>query len=381
MIISTVERFCAAFIPDQVDTAPELGGYITHSFINTSAIDIVVVDRNNEVTVIDKALPGATTNEPGLTVKMTRYHPTEKNARASLDYIRGFGNLFGCASRLFQDTATTHQKGFTRSNMGGVHVCRRFFVPVNKIENAGALFEENTGLVLGVSGHDNLQDMVHPDSNEFRVLRQNAPLYDNKPVGRLFEIVDSLRQHRERFVYVGNGVLRVNAVVDSSRSDGLYVTEVQCKGGNRSSSTTVRYDFEEGYKIFGLYLSREEAETGGNPGLAAQRELEELKAKIARDAVEMKHREQVQTHENTLVERRIRTEQSTLDHTLETSLAIERLRTAQLQENQKREDAIRNAEFSAYSNNLRSSSEMFKYVPVFIAGCAALLGGLALWKR
>lgn len=380
MLSRIIERICAGFIADYGDTGAEVGGFITHSFLNTSHADIVVVDRNNEATLVEKALPGANTAEPGLIVKMTRFHPTEKSKQAGLHFNHALGNILGRISLVFQDTLNTHQKGFTKTPRGGITVCRRYFIPISRIENAKVLFEENTGLVLA-TGCDNYEMLVHPDSREYRTMNQNAQLYDNKPVGRMFEIVDTLRQHRERFVFVGNGVLRVDAVIDPSRADGLYVTEVQCKGGNRSSTVTVRYDFEEGYKKFGLYLSREEAETGGNPGLAAIRELEELRAKIAKEALESKQKEQVETRAVQSLETQQRMIDMQREHELRTRIGLESMETKRIQEDAQRQSAIREAELHAYSTRLKSSSETMRFIPAVIAGVVALVGGFALWKR
>lgn len=384
-LTSAVHRYIAKFNNDVNDVGVEAGGAITHSFINSTHHDILVVDRNNEAILVERAQPGTDMSEPGLTIKMHRYHASRKSGSSAAHYTRLMGTTLGGMNEIHNDTLNILSKNMVTAS-GTLSICRRFFVPLKEIENHTTVFEQKTGLVLSIDG--SCASILHPESEEFRMSNQNASFLENQPVGRLYEIVDNHRQHKERFVYIGNEVLRVPYTLDRERADGLYITEVESRGGVRSVSKTTRYDFEEGYKKFGLFITKEEAETSGNPGLNQQRLIEELKSRLAvrqaEEAVTSVDRKSEQEREA----QDLRSAES-LSKLQENAYMVELRRHAEEQkqiteearERTKRDDIRREAEYASYSSSLKSTSDTIKFVPAIIAGVAALCGGIMIFSR
>ena len=391
-LAKALARYVASFKMDILDTGAEAGGSITFSFINSSHLDIVVLDRNNENLFVEKALPGTDVSEPGLTIKMTRYHSSRASTNAIGNLTNSLASQHGGFNVIQQNTLDIVSRGMIE-RCGASTVCRRFFVPIKDIENHRSVFETRTGLVLCVNG--GWSDVCHPESEEFRAKNQNAGFLDKQPVGRLFEIVDNHHQHKERFVFVGNEVLRVHYTADVERDNGLWVTEVESKGGARSVSRTTRYDFEEGYKKFGLFLTREEAETSGNPGILQQKEIEDLKRQIAVDNHKMAIIEQARAAE--VAERKSMLEKSshelkesqaaiTLQETMANSetqrwINEQRRITEIMKDDAERERIRRDVAHSSYSSSLKSSTDTFKYVPAIVTGVLAAGAGLLYFLK
>lgn len=387
-----LRHFIATFKHDILDTSPEPNGYISLSFKNTSHCDVIVVDRNNETLLVEKALPGTDTSVPGFEIKMTRRHATRASTNAIANLTNTMASIIGGMNALHKDTLAILTKNIVEGT-GATSIARRFFVPIKDIENDRAIFEQQSGLVLCVAGGH--LEVVHPESQEYRMRNQNNEFLNNQPVGRLYEIVDNFRTHKERFVFVGNEVLRIHYTADNTRADGLYVTEVESLGGATSKSVTKHYEFEEGFKKFGLFLTKEEALTNGNPSHIHQLELENLKAKLAHseqlnrlEASKDKGIEIVQTREQREKDNFIRDQERAESvrqaaYTAELARQVEEQKriTAEMAEKAKRDELRREMAQSAYSTNLKTTSETIKFIPALIAGVVAICGGLVLWRK
>lgn len=386
-LIVAIARHRAVFVMDKMDTGPEAGGSITFSFINTTCLDIVVIDRNHESMFIERAMPGTNMDEPGLMIKMTRNHPTRSSMNAVPTLIGDLANQHGGPNSVQASALSVYATSLRGGNGSGT-ICRRYFVPLKDIENNTNLFETQTGLVISVN--QGWQNVCHPESEEFRSKNQNTSFFDNQPVGRLFEIVDNERQHKERFVFVGREVIRVQNTVDRERDNGLYVTEVRAMGGKRSTSNTTRYSFEEGYKKFGLFLTREEALTSGDPGLLQLRENEELKRQLEVNKhnmalIEQQHAAEVlgrkvelEKNSHILKEAQMvmaAKEASDLHHTAHAVNANRRI-TENMKDEAERDRIRRDAAHASYSSSLKASSDSFKYLPSIITGTVAVCAGL-----
>lgn len=112
-----------------------------------------------------------------------------------------------------------------------------------------------------------------PDVRSYQEARQAA--------GNFIRVVDNEDHHQNWFYYSAKHVVEVKSVHDASKENGVYFTKLVYKdGANRLENDFAT--FEEAGVKFGVYTTREEALTGGNPEQLAS--IEETKWKVQLEA-------------------------------------------------------------------------------------------------
>lgn len=393
-IFRSVARLFAEVIGIRNDFHPEVGGHMTFSFLNNSGQDLALIDRNNDVQIVPQGMGGNDTFNPGLRIKQVRYNTSynagENMTRLLVGLIRALGR-----SNAALENSLMCAKTATRDAMGRYWTERAFDLPIDRILNSDGVLEEQTGYLVVPTSL--IGRVSHPDSVISREHGKNTEHVKNRPTGRLIEIVDNNAMYKERFVFMCNEVVRVPAVRDRDRIEGVWVTEVRDVGAETSKLEAVRYSFEEGFKRYGLWPTREEAESNGNPAVTHQRALEELKRQNEQLSAEIRLRDT--RHAAELAERKQEYErkvQSNRENEAdlaraervaafnnEQELAHYKSVTAAAEDEARRRKIREDMEHHSYSSSLRTSSETFKYMPAIIAGAVGLSAGIAafFWRR
>lgn len=183
-------------------------------------------------------------------------------------------------------------------------------------------------------------------------------------------IVDKQRRYGRRFVNLGGEVFAIQPTTESELADGVYlktsgsVSNVGLPGKPRC----IHIPFEQAKEKLGLYASVEEAVTLGNPKALDDRGQRELQAQGRRQEHEMRVRQREREEE--LEQLRFEQERREALHKgLELQLKDERL---MLEHRRNLESLERKDYYEERSLQRKSSTEMVKYVPAFIAAISAL---------
>ncbi len=136
----------------------------------------------------------------------------------------------------------------------------------------------------------------HPFSTPELVREKYEAIIDqNNCTALIFDLVDNKNEVGDRYFYSAKRCHLVKPHKDLYRASGLYVTIVETRGGVKLPLQELFCKLEQMESEFGLYKTKEEAETGGNPKMVKEAELTELRRKNleAEQELETLKREQV----------------------------------------------------------------------------------------
>lgn len=381
-------RIIAAVENIRGDYHPEPGGHVTFSFQNNSGRDLAVIDRNNDVQIIPQALGGSDLSNPGLRIKIIRYNISFNAATQTAQALGIILKAIGRTNPSLESSLLCARTA-NKDEYGRYYTERAVTVPIDAILNNAGVLEENTGLV--VIPLELIGRISHPDSIVSREFGKNKDYVKGRPSGRLIEIVDNNSVYKERFTFMSNEVVRIPSIRDTDRVEGVHVSYVRDVGRTVSHLETKHYSFEEGFKRFGLFGTREEAENSGNPGLAMQAKLEEMERENRLLSSQLKQEEL--RHAKDLAEAKRELESRSLAITAEESELKRQERlgalahaeeaarmksiTSSLEDQARRNRITEEAQHASYSSSLKSTADTYKWMPAIVAGTLAVGAAIA----
>lgn len=120
----------------------------------------------------------------------------------------------------------------------------------------------------------------HPLSSQMLVEERIRRLINNKEgTAVVLDLVDNTNEIGDRHYYAFKRHFVLKARKDAIRSSGLYVTITGVKGGVQQPIQEFHCHLDQMESLFGLYKTKEDAESGGNPKMVKEAELAELRRK------------------------------------------------------------------------------------------------------
>ena len=121
--------------------------------------------------------------------------------------------------------------------------------------------------------------------------------------GVMITVIDNHQLHRLRYYYAGKQIVAVPSQLDPTRNSGVYVLSATADPYGTVNKHVAFMSFKEAEERLGLYASRSEAETHGNPELLtkaaeahARTELERQKQALEQYKLEVERlRHQLET--------------------------------------------------------------------------------------
>lgn len=243
----------------------------------------------------------------------------------------------------------------------------------------------------------------HPDSQiGLKAPEKFAPEFQDH-AGMMITIIDNHQLHRLRYYYAGKQIVAVPSQCDVSRNNGVYVLSSSADVYGTVHKHTAFMSFQEAQEKLGLYASRSEAETHGNPELlskAAEAQarvtLEQQKQQLEQQKIEVERlRHNLET--KTIEKKNVQVDsQSDLEYwrmrnaELKEQLDLQRaMRDEELNERKTRRDDYytdrdlqRKDQFDRKSTKRKSTLEKIKFGQVAlgaVAGLVALFAGKKLF--
>ncbi len=153
--------------------------------------------------------------------------------------------------------------------------CCFHHIASEEIHDADELYIRESDVVL--SFNRKTVKNLHPNANSSlnqTMLERNKELHGF--CGVFVRVTDNERQTPSFFYYAGKRVVEVPTVVNPSERSGVYITHCG-KKENNFASTTEFMSFEEAEEAIGLYRTKDEALSNGDPGEAIKVEMARLK--------------------------------------------------------------------------------------------------------
>ena len=255
------------------------------------------------------------------------------------------------------------------------------------------VFEEISNLVFS---HKNIFSLLHPGSVQARIEKLPEMNFNKNtmPQGLNFEIIDNDNPGAQRFIHMANTVVAVDVRRDFVKPQGLYVYRTTGEGDPSHAILSEFYGMgvnegngtiEQGCTLYGIYKTKEEAETNGNPEILLNLHLKEkeqgnreLKLEVERqksiaDENKIRYQQEVQeldrknTAEKAAFERKILEDRTEFERKLAEEKAERENRLNREKDYYERKSADR-----------KDVSELIKFIPAVLMG---FIGAALLFRR
>jgi hypothetical protein len=338
--------------------------------VNELQNDVVALDHNNNYFVIKRSR--ATVSYNRLVIYMTYSFPKEDSIKGTFEIIRKVRELRHrgeVVNTIYEDLIerdTEKKLGFSLCS-----VTIQIEVKEADFLRNPSIFEENSNLLFSIAP---VYDAVHPGSRKARI--ESSPdlgfTENDVPSGFAFEIIDNDGGEYKRFIHMANNVVSVPVRVNLQKPNGLYVTKIDGSNNRKVQVSTTFYSmepetgkisFDQVLERYGIYKSKEEAESNGKPDviLAAQnkqldKELNEGRVKLERlkqefAAEKLEHQKEV-----------LRLEQ-------EKAVFKDKMETKALRDNDY---------YESRSAERKDTSEWIKFIPAVLMG---FIGAALLFRK
>lgn len=215
----------------------------------------------------------------------------------------------------------------------------------------------------------------HPFSNEGSSINnylQNSYRYRSSAT-LCIDIVDNENNIDKRYLYVAKSLIELKTIKDDTRSSGVYFTVAKDDGTDNPQLTTNNYPISDLEEKLGIYSTKEEAMTGGDPNevhkrimLGLQQENEILKATNTKN--EQETTAELLRLKEEADKRHLDLERIKKEYAFQAEeIARQKSEREDIYSKKKHE---REDYYSERSHSRKDDSEFFKYVPLLAAAAA-----------
>jgi len=254
---------------------------IVQLFINNSNIDIAVLGRNNLPIIINKGTGGSNNVFTGYGnfIIRTLYHFNSKSRIVStINAIQAYKEKY----KIVQEDLELLLKGLLLSfdrdkNLSFITIGIDKEIPSKTIKEFGSVYLTDCDFL--VMDSSSLFEHVHPYSQE-GLARSNHEefIIENKVSGIFMELIDNDRTVKNRYCYIAKHLIEVPVLVDMNKNSGVYFTTVNFDSLDNATIVPEYCTIDEAETVLGLFKTKEEAISGGNPDILSR--IEESKYKI-----------------------------------------------------------------------------------------------------
>lgn len=358
---------------------------INETYTNYLPFDVVVIDANNDRTLIKKMPAHFGTTELFTIHRHYSWNPQrvhfnvpdieyDDDNDAFYECDEYSNDYFDCLYKMI--TVADKQAKHTEFAEGGIDVV---VTETLLRKHNGAIFIKELGIVIALE--QEAVNIIHPYSTEAQL--NNLPvenqkgfifqIYANDPTGTLYNT---------RYVNLNGQVYKIPLVKDGSNPPGVYITRGESPvgvGHTRHSKLLDRYDFDVADKQLNLYKTPEDAKDHfGLLSAQKEQELKELDYKLKEQALENKAKlEQMQVEfakEKNEIEIDYKRQINEYKKLLEEAKVQADLRTATLKKQADEFEArsmARKDTYESASYSRKDWSEYVKWIPGVVVGVAA----------
>lgn len=251
---------------------------LTQFYINNTNENITVVLRNNLPIYCPKhrqTLSGATSFTIRNVYQFNSYAVIIDTINQLTNVINAHGETEDL--KLIRDVLINAFDGDRNCNYARVCIDRK--IDILNIKSNGSLYVPEADVLLQYNHLD--VSVPHPFSKNGHGIAEYHKIAEEKKVTGIFiELIDNENNIDKRYMYVANQILEVPVTKDKTKESGVYFTKAINDKFNDVHIKPEFYTFDEAVDYLGLYKSKEEAATGGNPQLVSKVKLAELEEKL-----------------------------------------------------------------------------------------------------
>lgn len=259
---------------------------ITKLYFNNSSLDISVSHRNNVCVTFDKTLQQQYPTGELVIRSEWRFRGNavaEKTYKSVMDAIQHHNirteetSMFAKRLKEFTDA-----RPFASSDLV---IAFDRVIKARQIQESKFIYLHDDDILI--TTRENANRVLHPNSSEGIT---DASHYDyvshNGLCGFFVEIVDNDKNIGTRFIYTGKRLIEITPVEDMNRRSGVYYHVAQNHPAAGVEIEKTYCPMDEATEAIGLFRTKEEAITGGNPENISKAELETLKYNSQRLQIE-----------------------------------------------------------------------------------------------
>lgn len=265
---------------------------IVKFYINNTQEDICVTHRNNLPIVTKGGIGGFCGT--GEFIVRTVYHFNGRDRIVStINAIQAYKKKF----KLIQPDLEILLKALLISfdndkNLSISDIGLDKVIPIRTLKDNSSIYIPEEDIML--SNSKSILSQPHPYSDEGAGLAACHELVKQKKVSGVFiELIDNENTVKKRFMHVAKQLIEVPSRTDVNKKSGVYFTKAESDRMDEVHLAPEFYTIAEAEEQLGLYKTREEAMTGGNPEVISRieedrvkKELTELQRTVSREKIE-----------------------------------------------------------------------------------------------
>lgn len=344
-------------------------------FINRSLEVVTAVLRSNATASIDKySIPF---NEQIFTIRTVYHIQTREQLENTLLGIESHQKQYKQLTPELELIQVSISKALN-SGLRTTSICVDHNVNIKLLQKSFYLYVKEVDVMLHLGHYNPLQP--HPFSKEGEVIYNYRNLLEQNTISGVFvELVDNDNNVSSRYMYMAKRLIEVPSHSDTTKESGVYVTELS---GNGTIDSTY-YSYEDSEEALGMYKTKEEAVSGGNPDLINRIEFKRLdeeliksKQDLERSKNEYKHQELTRKeqidklkHDQEIAMGLLKERLSVQDE----ELVLRKRENDELKDIYDKRKMVRDDYYDRRSHERKDSSELIKYVPaVLVAAIGAI---------
>lgn len=257
---------------------------VSQFYINNTNEDVTVVLRNNLPITVEKNSGGYQSSK--WFVIRTIYHFNRKQKIINtVNNINEYQKVYGKKQEDLEIIRQSLVHAFDDNpNVNITSVIIDFKIDISLIKDKGVIYSPDTDTLLVFRGLD--LNYPHPFSNEGQAINEYHELVKERRTSGIFvELIDNENNINNRYMYVANQLLEIPVQKDKNKKSGVYFTKAVHDRFNDIHLTPEFFEFDKAVDYIGLFKTKEEAISGGNPELITKTEL----AKLEKELAEAKH--------------------------------------------------------------------------------------------
>lgn len=273
---------------------------ISQFYLNNTDQDVLVLHRNNIPIKVDRS-SGGFVGMGSFSIRTVYHFNTRSRIIDTITNLTNYRELFKMNEEELIVVHETLKKAFQETrDLSFLDIVIDKDVPIRSIRDQSAFYIPEADVVICDSR--SFLKYPHPYSKEGLALAGQHSFIETAHVSGVFvELIDNDNTIKNRYMYVAKQLIEIPARQDKNKTSGVYFTVAQFDRHNEVKLAPLCYSFDEAENVLGLYKTREEAYTGGNPELLSSAEETRIKKELAdaKTALERQHLETEQLKQET----------------------------------------------------------------------------------
>lgn len=320
-------------------------------YINETSVDLTIILRNNLPILSPKVL-GSNRDNKRLTVRNIYQFRSNEQIVRTIENINHYQKTYSGNNdlELIKSILMTNYNNDRFTSNCSITI--DYKIDLDIILEHKHIYNPETDILIKLGAYNEAHP--HPFSHEGHSINDYKESIKNKKVSGVFiELIDNENNINNRYTYMAKQLISIPVLKDKNKKSGVYFTKAEYDRLDEAHVTPSYYTYDEAENMLGIYKTREDAVTNGNPETIIKADL----ANKEKEILQIKHETSLRDLENKRI-------------IGDMELEIERLKrsNALVKEDLEINKARRNDYYEDRSVTRKDNQEFIKYAPAAIAG-------------